>query len=66
MMYCPDNYDQWKSHDTEREREFALLPKCSMCGEPIQDDYCFVIDDEAICESCMNEHFRRNTYELIG
>lgn len=32
------------------------LPKCSDCGEPIQDDEAYLIDGELICERCMDNY----------
>ena len=36
----------------------ANLPVCSNCGEPIQDEHYYVINDENICPECMNNDFR--------
>jgi formylmethanofuran dehydrogenase subunit E len=63
-MGIPDNYSQWARHDAEQESELHLLPYCSECGEHIQADTCFEINDEIICEECM-EHFRKYTVELM-
>lgn len=61
-----DNYDLWRQHDDELEDALGLLPVCSECDEPVQDDYCFVINDEIICESCLNDHYRKLTTDLMG
>lgn len=65
MSYIPDAYDQWAAHDAEQEEALELLPKCSHCDEPIQEDTCFVVNDEPICENCM-EMFRVFTTDLMG
>ena len=58
MTYVPDAYEQWKKHDAEMEEALMKLPICSVCGEPIQTEYLYEIDDECICEDCMREHRR--------
>ena len=56
----PDNYDMWARHDAEQEAELQKLPKCDKCGKPIQDDYCYDIEGECICEKCLNKHYRKS------
>ena len=66
MEYVPDNYDQWKTHDAEQERKLEQLPRCSECGKPIQSEYCFEVNDEYICEHCMEENHRKRTEDVMG
>lgn len=56
-----DNYDLWKQHEAEKEEALAKLPKCSECGEHIQDDYYYDINGYIICESCLNDNYRKST-----
>lgn len=65
MCYVPDNLDRWEMHDAEQERELAKLPKCDICGEHIQDEYCYEIHNELFCEHCMVEYFRKDVMDLI-
>ena len=60
-MYIPDNYDKWKEHEAALEAKIENRPKCDICGERIQDDYCFELGGELICEDCLNKHFRKWT-----
>lgn len=62
----PDNYDLWTLHDTEQQKRLAKLPVCCMCGEPIQDEYYFEIEDSIYCEECLREYCRRETDEYEG
>ena len=55
-MYVADNYDMWEQHDREQEEKLADRPKCSECREYIQDDECYEIDGEYICNECMGNH----------
>lgn len=63
-MIVHDVYDQWERHDAEQEAELQKLPECSNCGYKIQSEYCFQINDEIICETCMKD-FRVHTEDLI-
>lgn len=65
MCYIPDNYDRWSEHDRQQEEALEKLPECDYCGEHIQDDYCFMINDEIICEKCLKDNFRKATEDLI-
>jgi len=64
-MYIPDNYDAFARYDAEQEAAIELLPVCSECGEHIQDEFCFEINDEIICEECMN-NYRKFTTDFMG
>lgn len=55
----PDNYDCFLQHEAEQESWLDKLPLCEYCEEPIQDEYAYYIEGSWFCESCMNEHFRR-------
>ena len=65
MEYVPDNYDQWKTHDAEQEIKLEQLPRCSECGKPIQDDFCYEINDEYICEKCLTDNHRKLTEDVM-
>ena len=54
----PDNYDFFRQHAGEQDAALDRCPVCSRCGDPIQDDYRYVIDDEDYCEDCMIARFR--------
>lgn len=49
----PDNYSMWKKHQDSQDAWLARRPVCSECGEHIQEESAFRINDELICESCM-------------
>jgi formylmethanofuran dehydrogenase subunit E len=53
-----DNYDRAQAKALE------ALPRCSECDEPIQDEYCYQINGELICEECLKE-YRRSTEDFI-
>ena len=58
-MNVPDNYDLWERHDAEQQKKLKKLLLCDYCEEVIQDDYYYEIDNECICEECLNDNFRK-------
>lgn len=54
-----DNYLCFARHDAEQEAQLDRLPRCCECDEPIQDEYCFEVNDELICLGCMEENHRK-------
>lgn len=50
-----DPLDDFAAYDAHVSAELAKLPRCSHCDNPIQDDFCYEINDELVCEKCLNE-----------
>ena len=55
----PDNYELFKQYEDNQQSKLDRLPTCTNCGEYIQDDYYYEIDNECICEECLNDNFRK-------
>lgn len=51
--------------DAEQQKELEKCPKCSMCDEYIQDDYFYEINDEVVCEECINQNFRKLVEDYV-
>ena len=65
-MYYTDNpLADFHRHDAEQQAELEKLPKCCECEEAIQDEHCFEVNGEYVCERCMNENHRKFTEDLI-
>lgn len=62
----PDNLDRFERHDAEQERQLQKLPKCDWCGEPIQEEYFFLVHNEFICPECMDECRKRTEDYMKG
>lgn len=60
-MNIPDVYDLWEAHDQKQEKELEKLPYCEICGDPIQDDHLYLINDEFVCPACLEREFRKDT-----
>lgn len=58
--YIPDMVDCFNEYDARQQRELQRLPKCVYCGEPIQSDFYYDINDECICEECLNDNFKKH------
>lgn len=57
----PADYD---AHCREQDRAMELLPECCECGNRIEDDFCYEINGEIICETCM-EQYKKFTMDLV-
>lgn len=57
-------FDEPLDDDIE-ENASVVLPLCSECEKPIEDEFCFVINGEPICEECM-EQYKQPTAYLMG
>lgn len=64
-MYLPDYNDLFAEHDAKQAQALAKLQVCAYCGEPIQDDFYYEINDEPICEECLKAHYRKSTDDFI-
>lgn len=60
-----DNYDMFCQHEAEMEIRISKMPKCAECGEAIQDDICYEINDEYICEGCLHENHRKWVEDVV-
>lgn len=54
-MYIPDNYDMWASHEAEQEKKLCRMPKCTECGERIQQDRAVYVYGGYICDYCLKD-----------
>ena len=59
MFYTDDPLNDFANWDAEQQRRLDKLPKCSECGEPIQTEECYEINDELICPDCMETNHRK-------
>jgi formylmethanofuran dehydrogenase subunit E len=59
MSYVPDNYDIWEAYDRKQQEVIEKLPGCDYCDNVILDDYYYEINGDKVCETCLNEYFRK-------
>lgn len=65
-MYTTDDpLRDFARYDAEQARELAKLPVCAECGEPIQTEECYEINDELICPECLEHYHRRRVDDYV-
>ena len=64
-MNIPDAYDLWEAHDREQEQALEKLPYCEICGNPIQDEHLYLINDEFVCQECLDRDFRKDVDDYV-
>lgn len=62
MIWTDDPVKDAERYFNEQEEALEKLPRCSQCDCRIQDEYAYYINDEWVCERCMNE-FRKDITE---
>lgn len=55
-------FEDLAQREIDQEAWLNGLPRCSICGQPIQDEYYYEMGDELICESCMDDYKVANEY----
>lgn len=63
-MFTDDPLRDFHNHDAEQERQLERLPKCSRCGNPIQQDNVVCIGGRLYCDSCI-EDFTHDIEEFM-
>lgn len=65
-MQITDNpLADFESWDAEQTAKLERLPVCADCGEPVQDDHYYLINDEVICPDCLESGYRKEIDEYI-
>lgn len=59
MVYSDDPLMDFARHDREQAKQLDSLPKCGICGESIQDECMYLINDEFVCQECLDRDFRK-------
>lgn len=65
MDHYIDDLDTLYRREHERETRLNRRPKCTLCGELIQSEYCYKIGEDMLCQDCLNEEHRFNVESLI-
>ena len=53
------------AYDAELERERQKLPKCAYCGEPIDTEDCYEINEMLICPDCLDNEHKKKTEDYM-
>lgn len=65
VRYTDNPVADFERYDREQQQKLAALPVCSECGEPIQDEYFYLINGENICEECLKD-YRKSVDDYVG
>ena len=65
MFYSDDPIADFERHDAKQQAELDKLPRCCECDEPIQEEFCYEINGELICDSCMNDNHRKVVEDYV-
>lgn len=66
MYITDDPLEDFARHDAEQARELEKLPICAECGEPIQTEECYEINDELVCPDCLERYHRKRVDDYVG
>ena len=58
MFYSDNPLADFERHDAEQERQLEQLPICADCGEHIQGDHYYLIENYCICSDCLESNYR--------
>ena len=65
MYFTDDPVKDYDRYAEEQDKQLKKMPVCSYCDEHIQDEHLYEINDEVICEECINQNFRKNVEDYI-
>jgi len=64
MFITDDPVADFLRYDAEQEKELERLPHCAECDQRIEDEFCYQINGEILCETCM-EQYRVYTSDVM-
>lgn len=59
MFYTDNPVRDEARYYAEREAELERLPKCVECDNHIQEEHCYLINDELICPECLEKNYKK-------
>ena len=65
MSWTDDPLADFSRHDAEQQAKMDKLPKCDYCNKPITDDIYYEINGDIICESCLNDNFKKAVEDYV-
>lgn len=65
MMWTDNPIADAERYYAEQEEKVKRSPKCTECGEHIQDEYFYEIDGVYICCECMKDNHKKWTEDYI-
>lgn len=65
-FYSDDPVRDFDRYDAYQAQLETRLPVCERCGKPINDDRYFEINNELLCEKCMDDEYGRSTEDWLN
>lgn len=65
MLYTDDPIRDFEMHDAEQTRRLERLPVCVECGEHIQSEEYYMINDEPMCRECLDLNHKAYVEDYI-
>ena len=62
-MNILDNHDIHATHEREMDKRLEALPKCGICGDPIQQETAFHVNGVLFCDECLDLHRTEVVFE---
>jgi formylmethanofuran dehydrogenase subunit E len=60
MCITDDPVADFLRRDAKEQAWLDKLPRCGYCNEPIQDEHCYEINGEPVCEECLNYNHKKH------
>lgn len=54
MAYTDEPLLDFLMYDARQQAQLEKLPRCGYCDNPIQQEFALFINDEYICDECMD------------
>lgn len=65
MFYTDDPVKDYDRYAEEQNTKLEKLPRCSECDKHIQDEHCYEINDELICQECLDDNHRKSVEDYV-
>ena len=64
-LWTDDPAADWDRHCAEQEAAVAKYPVCADCHEHITDEHLYEINDNLICQDCLDRYYKKWTDDYI-
>lgn len=60
MCWTDDPVADYDRYSDKCEKALSRLPVCCECGEHVQEDHFYLINDEVVCPECLQSNHRKD------
>lgn len=64
-MWTDNPILDYERYADEQQEALERCPICEICGEYIQDEHYYEINDEAVCQECLDNEYKRRTEDYM-